>query len=182
MFEENKTKQNNNNQILTNFISEETLKNTEKIIFYKFNSSINDSTLSSSYFYYLSRLFHKKIGNDGGEKLLEFIYLKKAADLKNNQPNMGSIINIYRKNKSKILLEKNEKEYKDEFNNMILYNDSEGYGEDGSICPICYTNKRNEIALPCKHLFCDFCLSQFDKCPICRSSILMKHLIGKNNA
>ena len=94
----------------------------------------------------------------------------------------GSIINIYRKNKSKILLEKNEKVYKDVFNNMILYNDSEGYGEDGSICPICYTNKRNEIALPCKHLFCDFCLSKVDKCPICRSFILMKHLLVQNNS
>ena len=170
----------NNNQNLANYISYEKLKNIEKEIFNKYYSSLNDdiAMLSSSYFYYLSRLFHKKIGNDGGEKLLEFIYLKKASDYRNIQPSMGSIINIYRKNKSKILLDKNEKEYKEEFNNMMLYNDSEGYGEDGSICPICYENKRNVIALPCKHLFCDFCLNQFDKCPICRSSILLRHFIG----
>ena len=179
MYEENKLNQ-SNHQILTYSISEEKIKNIEKKLFNKYNSSINDDIkfLSSSYFYYLSRLFNKKIGNDGGEKLLEFIYLKRAMDSKNDQPSLGSIINIYRKNKSKIILEKKEKEFKEEFNNMILYNDSEGYGEDGSICPICYTNKRNVIVLPCKHLFCDFCLEHFEKCPICRSSILIKHSIG----
>ena len=181
IYEENKLKQ-KNNQILTNVINEENIKSTEKNIFNQYNSSRNDSFLSSSFFYYLSRLFNKKIGNNGGEKLLEYIYLKKAMEFKNDQPSFGSIISIYRKNKSKILLEKNEKEFKEELNNMVKNIDSEGYGDDGSICPICYTNKRNEIALPCKHLFCDFCLNQVDKCPICRSFILMKHLLVQNNS
>ena len=30
----------------------------------------------------------------------------------------------------------------------------EGYGEDGSICPVCFTNKKSVICLPCMHFFC----------------------------
>ena len=99
-------------------------------------------------------------------------------DYKNDTPGSGSVISIYRKNKSKILLKKNEKEFKEELDNLII-NDSEGYGDDGSICPICFENKRNKVALPCKHLFCDFCLSKLDKCPICRSNILIRQLIDQ---
>ena len=50
----------------------------------------------------------------------------------------------------------------------------EGYGEDGSICPICLENKKSIISLPCKHFFCNICMDKLlDKgnCPICRTDI-----------
>ena len=50
----------------------------------------------------------------------------------------------------------------------------EGYGEDGSICPVCFTNKKSVICLPCKHFFCKYCLDKvLDKaiCPVCRAEI-----------
>ena len=171
-------KKNQNNQNTVNIITDNDFKNTEKIIFNKYYSSINEDadSLSSSYFYYLSRLYHKKIGNDGN-KLIEFICLKRACEYKNITPGAGSIISIYRRNKSKIIFEKYKDEYKDEFNKIIINNDSEGYGEDGSICPICFEYKRNKMALPCKHLFCQFCIEKLNKCPICRRSILLKYLI-----
>ena len=54
--------------------------------------------------------------------------------------------------------------------------DSEGYGEDNSLCPICFDQKRNILCLPCKHLFCINCLKKIAnkrKCPICRGSIII---------
>ncbi len=176
MFEESKEKPD-----FLQFINEATFQNTEKALFYKYNSSINENinNLSSSYFYYISILFHKKIGNDG-DKLLEYICLKKSIEWRNNTPGAGSIISIYRKNKSKILMEKYKNEYNNELNNIIIRNDSEGYGEDGTICPICYEYKRNRIALPCKHLFCEFCIEKLDNCPICRKTILIKYSIDLN--
>ena len=160
-------------------INEDKIKKTEKILFKSYNAALNVDIekLSSSYFYYLSRLFHKKIGNDG-DKLLEYIYLKKSNDYINNYPGAGSIIGIYRKHKTKLLLEKNKDDCTKEFNNIKISQDSEGYGDDGSICPICFEFKRNEIALPCKHLFCEYCINKFDQCPICRGAILMKFFLG----
>ena len=181
IYEDNK--QNQDNQNIFNIIkTDQDFKKTEKIIFDKYYSSINEDAdiLSSSYFYYLSRLYHKKIGNEGN-KLLEYICLKRACEYKNNSPGAGSIISIYRRNKSKIIFEKYKNEYKEEFKNIIINNDSEGYGEDGTICPICFEYKRNKMALPCKHLFCEFCIEKLDRCPICRRPILLKYLIDSYN-
>ena len=169
-----------NNKIKNcNFINENIIKDTEKEIFKMYYNSLNEDirSLSSSYFYYLSRLLNKKVGNDG-DKLLKYICLNKAKEFSNYSPGLGSIISFYRRYKSKVLLDKNKEEYSQLFKNIIKYNDSEGYGEDGTFCPICFENKRNEIALPCKHLFCNYCINKVDKCPICRSSILMKHILG----
>ena len=59
---------------------------------------------------------------------------------------------------------------------IVGIKDSEGYGEDNSLCPICFERKRNILCLPCKHLFCDNCINQIidkRKCPICRGGIIM---------
>ena len=172
-------KPNNNNENGFNLISEDKIKNIEKKIFDMYYSSINEniSNLSSSYFYYLSRLFHKKIGNNG-DKILEYICLNRSNIYRNDSPGSGSVICIYRKYKTKLVLEKYKDDYNKEFNDMKIGQDSEGYGDDGSICPICFEFKRNEIALPCRHLFCELCLKKLNKCPICRRNILMKHHIG----
>ena len=176
MLEESK-----NNPTKDYHISEDILKKTEKVLFRKYSVSLSEdiSSLSSSYFYYMSALINKKIGNDG-DKVFEYICLKKSIEYRNTNPGAGSIISFYRKNKSKILLEKRKNDYEYELNNMIIKKDSEGYGEDGTICPICFEYKRNKIALPCKHLFCEFCIEKLDKCPLCRKAIIMKYSIDKN--
>lgn len=161
-----------------NIINNSNLGDIEKAIFNKYYNSLNEenSLLSASYFYYLSRLFHKKIGNNG-DILLEIICINRACEYRNTTPGSGSIINIYRKNKSKMLKNKYKEEYKEELSKINIH-DSEGYGDDGSICPICFEFKRNKMALPCKHLFCEFCLEKVNKCPICRRKILIKYFVG----
>ena len=170
---------NNCININNSIIDEKTMKETEKTIYELFHKSLyqQKGSLSSSYFYFLSRLMNKKIGNNG-DKLLEYIYLNKANNYQKGSPGSGTMINIYRRYKSGIILEKFKDEYAEVFINIKKNDDSEGYGEDGSFCPICFENKRNEIALPCKHLFCSTCLSRCEKCPICRAFIIMKYKVN----
>ena len=177
ILEEQKLKESNANKN-NNSINGNELSEFEKKLFNMYYSSLSEniSHLSSSYFYYLSRLLNKKIGNNGN-KLLEYLCLKKASEYKNLNPGSGSIISLYRKHKSKILISKYKDEYEKEFNNIKKVQDSEGYGDDGSICPICYENKRNSISLLCMHLLCNFCIEKVEKCPICRKNILMKYFI-----
>jgi hypothetical protein len=157
-----------------------TLKENEdskKQLFDLYNSSIEKSyinILSSSFFYYLSRLYSKKWGNPGNV-IMEYICLKKASEHQVKTPGNGTIISYYRKNKSKIILEKNGIIYNSNFKKIIAKNDSEGYGEDNSICPVCMENKRNIMFLPCKHQFCETCTEKIienSSCPICRGLIL----------
>ena len=162
-------------------LKENEIKDIEKKIFNMYHKSLYDkiSTLSSSYFYFLFHLLNKKIGNDGN-KILECICLRKSNDFKNDCPSSGSIISFYRKYKSKTFYEKHKDDYENEFKNIQIKNDSEGYGKDGNICPICYENKRDVLSLPCKHLFCSFCINKLEKCPICRECILLKYNINLN--
>ena len=170
--EKNKTNQINN----TLLISEAKLNSIKAKIFLDYYQSLQDKidNLSSSYFYYLSRLYHKKIGNNGNI-LMEFACLKRATDYRNKNPGTGSIISFYRKFKAnKILAQtKNQSEYI--FSHALNKTDSEGYGENGDICPICFDKKRNTISLPCKHLFCEECLNKMEKCPICRQAIIVRY-------
>jgi hypothetical protein len=68
-------------------ISETKFKSIKAKIFSDYYKSLNDKIegLSSSYFYYLSRLYNKKIENNGDE-LMEFICLKRAAEYCNKNP------------------------------------------------------------------------------------------------
>ena len=96
-------------------------------------------------------------------------------------PGTGTIITYYRKYKAIIHKKKNLGNYVNQINNI---KDSEGYGDDNSICPICYENKRNTIVLPCKHLFCDSCTKKImekSECPICRGIILVNYALEENN-
>ena len=99
---------------------------------------------------------------------------------KDNNPFSGSIICYYRKNKSKILLEKNKNEIEEELTRMENYYDSEKFGEDKSICSICFEKKIELISLTCNHIFCDLCIDKYDKCPICRK-LLIKRYINSGN-
>ena len=112
---------------------------------------------------------------------MEYICIKKASESKVKQPGTGTIISYYRKYKSTKII-KNEDDIINKILEMNTNNDSEGYGEDGTICPICMLNKRNHIFYPCKHKFCQFCaekVMESYKCPICRSMILISFDIAK---
>ena len=171
LFEQSKEKQYDQNSIY--FVNEQKMKNTEKILFNKFYSSINENynNLSSSYYYYLSRLYHKKIGNNG-DKFLEYAFLEKACESRNDDPTLESIIGIYRRYKAKMIKEKNIEEIK-----KLKNTDSLGYGDDNDLCPICFTNKRNFIAIPCKHLYCEYCINHITRCALCRSNIAVKYCL-----
>ena len=98
------------------------------------------------------------------------------------------------KAKKKVKEKNKEKNYKKIKNAKGAINTG-GYGEDGKICPICLTNKKSIIALPCRHFFCSVCMDKLLEkgfCPICRTEIkitfdinlkkefLVKTLIKKN--
>ena len=159
------------------YITCEENEKSKKELFELYNSSIdkeNINFLSPSFYYYLSRLYEKKWGNSGNN-LMEYICLKRAIENDQKSPGYGTIIGYYRKYKSLVNLEKKGKLYILQFKEIMQKKDSEGYGEDNSICPICIENKRNIMALPCKHLFCSVCINKIiesAKCPICRKLIL----------
>ena len=134
----------------------------------------NISYLSSSFFYSIAKLFSNKIGNNGDE-LFEFICLQRAIEWDIDNLIQGSILCYYKRYKASKLLNK-DKKYDQVLKGIKNIKDSEGYGEDNSLCPICFERKRNILCLPCKHLYCDKCISQImdkRKCPICRGGIIM---------
>ena len=183
----NKIKQklyNNKNKNIV--ITIEEIADSKKKLFDLYKNSIKKEyikLLSSSFYYYLSRLYEKKMGNSGDE-IMEYICIKKATDISLISPGNGSIISYYRKYKAIINLEKKREIYKLNINKIRPKNDSEGYGDDNSICPICMENKRKIFLYPCKHLFCDFCTKKIVEksiCPICREVILFTFNSENNN-
>ena len=168
--EKNKIKSNNL------LVSESKFNSMKSKIFLDYYKSLQDKidNLSSSYFYYLSRLYHKKIGNNGN-LLMEFICLQRATDYRNKNPGTGSIISFYRKFKAQKILAETKSQSEYIFSHSLNKKDSEGYGENGDICPICFDKKRNTISLPCKHLFCEECSNKMEKCPICRQLIITRY-------
>ena len=176
--EKNLKKYSKNEQLVT----DDDLKKMESKLFQYYFISIdsNIDNLSSSYFYYLSHLYNKKIGNPG-DKIMEYICLNKAIGYINHSPGTGSIISFYRKYKSKKNLEKNKKECDEIFrkNASNKKKDNEGYGDNGDICPICFDKERTIMILPCKHLLCEGCINKINKCPICRKNVLLRYEINK---
>ena len=166
------------NKITSNnlLVSESKFNSMKSKIFLDYYKSLQDKidNLSSSYFYYLSRLYHKKIGNNGN-LLMEFICLQRATDYRNKNPGTGSIISFYRKFKAQKILAETKSQSEYIFSHSLNKKDSEGYGENGDICPICFDKKRNTISLPCKHLFCEECSNKMEKCPICRQAIITRY-------
>ena len=166
------------------FVSNKKLNKTKIKLFNMYKNALEEDNilnLSSSFFYYLSRLYNKKIGNDG-DILLEYICLQRAVECNNESSIFGSIICYYRRNKAFNLL--NNEKYEKALEGIVAIKDSEGYGEDNSLCPICFDQKRNIICLPCKHLFCQNCISKImnkRKCPICRGSIIITFLTEIKN-
>ena len=130
-----------------------------------------------SYFYSLSRLYrNNSINNE--DIILEYVFLNRAANaqlLKLNDLDYQMFDEKYfiYKAKKKVA-EKNKDENFKKIRNAKGAINVEGYGEDGTICPICLYNKKSIICLPCKHFFCKVCMDRLlDKgiCPICRIEI-----------
>ena len=166
-------------------ITKEDLDNSKKKLFELYSNSINIKTifyLSASFFYYLYVLYIKKWGNPGDE-IMEYICIKRASESVIKQPGTGTIISYYRKYKAQNII-KNEDKLIEKIKEIIKNKDNEGYGEDGSICPICFMNKRDNIFYPCKHRFCKICADKVmeeSKCPICRGVVLINYDISKFN-
>lgn len=154
------------------------IKNTLFDMYYKKIYDSNADYLSSSFFYYLSKLYQKKVGNNG-DILFEFIFMKKAAnfDSKGKKLILNSFNIYYKKYKAKIKMkDKDTDEYYENLKNIRGYISIEGYGEDGTICPICFDKKKTTTFLPCKHFFCPDCTKKLiinKKCPICRTIIII---------
>ena len=157
-------------------ITQEDMENSKKTLFELYSSSIDIKSmpfLSSSFFYYLYTLYKNKWGNQG-DAIMEFICIKRASESKINQPGNGTIISYYRRYKSKNIFN-NDQALIDKLKKETKNYSSEGYGEDGTICPICFNYKIDTIFYPCKHKFCKQCsdkIMETFKCPICRSVIL----------
>ena len=162
-------------------ISNNKLNKTKLKLFQMHKTSIeedNISYLSSSFFYSIAKLFKNKIGNNG-DPLLEYICLQRASEWDIDNLIQGSIICYYKRYKANTLLTK-DKKYEQVLQGIKSIKDSEGYGEDNSLCPICFDKKRNILCLPCKHLYCDNCINQImdkRKCPICRGGIIMVYQV-----
>jgi len=165
----------------TLLVSNNKLNKTKLKLFKLHKSCIeeeNISDLSSSFFYSISKLFSKKIGNNG-DPLFEFICLERAIEWDIDNLIQGSILCYYKRHKAKKLLD-NDTKYKQVLQGIKNIKDSEGYGEDNSLCPICFERKRNILCLPCKHLYCDNCINPImdkRKCPICRGGIIMVYQV-----
>ena len=159
------------------YVSDNKLIKTQKKLFLMHKTCIeeeNISNLTSSFFYSIAKLLKNKIGNDG-DPLFEFICLERAVEWDIDNLIQGSILCYYRRKKARKILE-NDKKYENVLKGIKGIKDSEGYGEDNSLCPICFDKKRNILCLPCKHLFCDNCINQImekRKCPICRGGIII---------
>ena len=81
------------------YITFEENEDSKKKLFDSYNNSINKeyiTFLSSSFFYYLAKLYEKKWGNNGND-LMEYICLKRASDRCIKNPGNGTIISYYRK-------------------------------------------------------------------------------------
>jgi len=160
-----------------NYISSTDNENSKKKLFDLYNSSVQKSKLtylSSSFFYYLARLYGRKWGNPGDD-LYEYLYFKKSSKGNVMTPGTGTSISYYRRYKSILNVEKNKEKYASKLKEI------KGFGED-AICCICYKNENDTIFLPCKHLFCKHCSELIEKnkpeCPLCRDFILASFYMG----
>ena len=130
-----------------------------------------------SLFFILSK-FYSSTSVNNQDMILEYVLLNRAANaplLHLDNISYDYFQEKYLKYKAKKKLEeKNKEEYYKKLKESKGIINVEGYGEDGTICPICFTNKKSVICLPCKHFFCKPCLDKLigkSDCPICRTQI-----------
>ena len=153
----------------------------KKNIFDLYYSSLSEQKiqqLSSSYFYYLAKLYELGIGTEKNY-LMAYAYYLQASKKEPKSLGKGSIISYKRNWKTKEILKK--KIFVDvEYSLDNLVDDDLGVGIEGNLCCICYQNERNHIILPCKHKFCENCVNLLEeKCPLCRGKIIIHKKLNK---
>ena len=133
--------------------------------------------LPPSIFFIISK-FYSPSSINNQDIILEYVFLNRASNaplLRLEEFEYDHFEELYLQSKAKKKLEeKNKEEYYNKVKMAKGAINVEGYGEDGSICPVCFTNKKSVICLPCKHFFCKYCLDKvLDKaiCPVCRAEI-----------
>ena len=144
---------------------------------YQYLTKNNIKELPPSFFYYLSKLFRYNAINTK-DLILEYVFLNRASNAKiiyrkNSHCLIFAELYIKQKVKKKIKEKNQEENFKKIKEEKGAINVG-GYGEDGTICPICLENKKSIIALPCKHFFCGECMNKLldeANCPICRTKI-----------
>ena len=130
-----------------------------------------------SIFFILSK-FYSTSSINNQDIILEYVLLNRASNaklLRLKGIEYDCFEELYLQSKARKLLEERNKE--ENFNKIKMAKGAiniEGYGEDGTLCPICFTNKKSVICLPCKHFFCKECLDKIIEdqiCSICRAKI-----------
>jgi DNA-directed RNA polymerase subunit RPC12/RpoP len=136
----------------------------------------NLDEFSSSYFYYLAKLYEN--GCNKSEKidpLFSYCYYYHASIAQTKFLGTGSIISYFRRFKAKKkLLQIKYIQIADKLQNYKEKEISQE-GED-SLCYICYENNKDIMYYPCKHMTCKRCFEQLkssNKCPHCRGKIIL---------
>ena len=177
--ESNKTdninKSNNNDEALIN-LEKKLIK-----IFYSDFTAEKIKKFPPSLNYILSKLYSSSsLQNE--DIIFEYVLLNRASNaaaLKFEELEFDYFEEEYTRYKAKKKLEeKNKEENFKKISDAKGIINVEGYGEDGTICPVCFENKKSTICLPCKHFFCGTCTKKIidrgslkGKCPICRTAI-----------
>ena len=148
--------------------------------FYQKLEETNIKELPPKFFYCLSQLFRYNAINTK-DLILEYVFLNRASNaiIKDKIFKEFEYCNIFqelyfKQKAKKKIKEKNKDENFKKIKEAKGAINIEGYGEDGTICPICLENKKSIIALPCKHFFCSVCMDKLldeGNCPICRTKI-----------
>ena len=162
---------------------EEELINIEKELLNLYLAQLSNEklkSLSPSFFYFLSKIYNSNSINNR-DMALEYVFLNMAANTSltfNDAYELDYFFETFciDKAKKKIQDININKDFKKIFEEKGAINIA-GYGEDGSICPICLDKKKTTICIPCKHFFCSRCIDKCidklnkQKCPLCRIEV-----------
>ena len=164
---------------ITNKNDEDLIKLEKKVInlcFKNFNLE-SIKKIPPSLFYNLSKLFSSSSINSE-DLILEYVLLNRAANaplLRLKEIVYDYFEEQYLKYKAKKkIAEKNKEENFKKIKEAKGIINVGGYGEKGTLCPICFGNEKSIICLPCKHFFCGPCLDKVIEkalCPLCRAQI-----------
>lgn len=161
----------------SNFIKKaEKTKNKIFKIYIQAMDKNNLDEFSSSYFYYLAKLYENGCGkSEKSNPLFSYCYYYHASIAQTKFLGTGSIISYFRKYKAKKKLL--EPKYIQICDELQIYKEKEINQEgDDSLCYICFENNKDIMYYPCKHMTCKRCferLKSSNKCPHCRGKIIL---------
>ena len=176
-----KKKQTKKNKNIINKNDKDLLELEKKLLDIHYEKFYDEDTTlyPPSHFYNLSKFYSSNsMISRNHDPILEYVLLFRAA----NAPLLRLEDVKYDYFKEKYIIYKTKKKLADKDKNQefqkLIDNKGvinvEGYGDDGTICPICMDKKKSTICLPCKHFFCEICIEKLlekASCPICRGEI-----------